>query len=164
MNYKLEYIALHRMDHREPKTSNNKLLDWEKKVVEIRVTAVKMQKNERWYIGIYCGNRNDKNFWVLGYTVETGMTRISEVCMWVLEERAKWKRAEKSWPAIHWNWKWFSCVQLLSDSMDYTVHGILQARILDWVAFPFSSRSSQPRNWTRVFCIAGRFFTNWVIR
>ena len=47
MNYKLEYIALHKMDHREPKTSNNKLLDWEKKVVEIRVTAVKMQKNER---------------------------------------------------------------------------------------------------------------------
>lgn len=46
LNYKLEYIALHRMDHREPKTSNNKLLDWEKKVIEIRVTAMKMQKNE----------------------------------------------------------------------------------------------------------------------
>ena len=33
-------------------------------------------------------------------------------------------------------------------------------RILEWVAYPFSSRSSQPRNWTRVSCIAGRFFTN----
>jgi len=84
--------------------------------------------------------------------------------------------------------------------MDWIVHGILQARILEWVAFPFSrgifltqglitgllqcrrilhqlshkgsprilewvaypfSRgSSQPRNQTRVFCIAGRFFTN----
>ena len=32
----------------------------------------------------------------------------------------------------------------LCDPMDYTVHGILQARILEWVAFPFSSRSSQP--------------------
>ena len=32
------------------------------------------------------------------------------------------------------------------DLMDYTVHGILQARILEWVAFPFSSRSSQPRD------------------
>ena len=33
-------------------------------------------------------------------------------------------------------------------------------RILEWVAFPFSSRSSQPRNQTRVSCIAGRFFTS----
>ena len=37
-------------------------------------------------------------------------------------------------------------------------------RILEWVAYSFSSRSSQPRNWTRVSCIAGRFFTNWTIR
>ena len=36
------------------------------------------------------------------------------------------------------------------DPMDYTVHGILQARILDWVAFPFSRRSSQPRDLTQV--------------
>ena len=34
----------------------------------------------------------------------------------------------------------------LCDPMDYTVHGILQARILEWVAFPFSRGSSQPRN------------------
>ena len=37
-------------------------------------------------------------------------------------------------------------------------------RILKWVAYPFSSRSSWPRNQTRVSCIAGRFFTNWTIR
>ena len=34
----------------------------------------------------------------------------------------------------------------LYDPMDYTVHGILQARILEWVAFPFSRESSQPRD------------------
>ena len=34
----------------------------------------------------------------------------------------------------------------LCDPMDYTVHGILQARILEWAAFPFSGRSSQPRD------------------
>ena len=39
--------------------------------------------------------------------------------------------------------------------MDYTVHGILQVRILAWVAFPFSRGSSQPRDWTQVSCIAG---------
>ena len=90
----------------------------------------------------------------------------------------------------------------LCNSMDYTVHGILQARkrvgslsllqgifptqgsnpglphcrrilyqlshkgsprILEWVAYPFSRGSSQPRNLTGVSCIAGRFFTNWSI-
>ena len=45
-----------------------------------------------------------------------------------------------------------------------TVHGILQARILDWAAFPFSRGFSQPRNQSRVSCIAGRFFTNWALR
>ena len=45
----------------------------------------------------------------------------------------------------------------------YTVHGILQARVLEWVAYPFSSGSSQPRNRTRLSCISGRFFTNWAI-
>ena len=44
--------------------------------------------------------------------------------------------------------------------MDPTVHGILQARILEWVAFPFSRESSRPRDRTQVSCIAGRFFTN----
>ena len=37
-------------------------------------------------------------------------------------------------------------------------------RIMEWVAYPFSSGSSHPRNRTRVSCIAGRFFTNWAIR
>ena len=49
----------------------------------------------------------------------------------------------------------------LCDLMDYTVHGILQARILEWVAFPFSRGSSQPWDWTQVSLIAGRFFTSW---
>ena len=49
----------------------------------------------------------------------------------------------------------------LCDRMDYIVHGILQARILEWVAFPFSKGSLQLRDWTQVSCIAGRFFTSW---
>ena len=51
-----------------------------------------------------------------------------------------------------------SCLTL-RDLMDYTVHGLLQARILEWVAFPFSRGSSQPRDWTQVSHIAGGFFT-----
>ena len=48
----------------------------------------------------------------------------------------------------------------LCDPMDYTVHGILQARILEWVAIPFSRGFSQPKDQTQVSCIAGRFFTS----
>ena len=51
-----------------------------------------------------------------------------------------------------------SC-QTLCDPMDYTAQGILQARILEWVAFPFSRGSSQPRHRTQVCHTAGRFFT-----
>ena len=52
----------------------------------------------------------------------------------------------------------------LGDPMNYTVHGILQARILEWVAFSFSGGSSQPRDQTQVSCIAGKFFTSWATR
>ena len=45
-----------------------------------------------------------------------------------------------------------------------SVHGILQARMLEWVAIPFSRASSQPRDQTQVSCIVGRFFTLWAIR
>ena len=48
--------------------------------------------------------------------------------------------------------------------MDYTVHEILQARILDWVAFPFSRGSSQHSDWTHVSHIAGGLFTSWATR
>ena len=49
---------------------------------------------------------------------------------------------------------------LFWDPMDYIVHGILQARILEWVVFPFSRGSSQPRYQTQVSLIVGRFFTS----
>ena len=52
-----------------------------------------------------------------------------------------------------------SCLTLFN-LMDYTVHGILQNRILEWVAFTFSRASSQPRDRSQVSCIAGRFFTS----
>ena len=45
-----------------------------------------------------------------------------------------------------------------------SVHGIIQVRILERVAISFSRGSSHPRNWTRVSCIAGRYFTDWAMR
>ena len=55
------------------------------------------------------------------------------------------------------------------DLMDHglpgsSVHGILQAGVLEWIAISFSRGAFQPSNWTQVSCIAGRFFTNWTTR
>ena len=62
-----------------------------------------------------------------------------------------------------------SHVQLFCDLMHCSppgssVHGILQARILDWVAIFFSRGSSQPRDWTPVSCTLGGIFTGWATR
>ena len=52
----------------------------------------------------------------------------------------------------------------LCDPMNYTVYGIVQARILEWVAIPFSRGSSQPRDRTQVSCLAGGFLNSWATR
>ena len=65
-------------------------------------------------------------------------------------------------------WEWSEEVAqscpTLCDPIDYTVRGVLQARILEWIAFPFSRGSSQPKDRTQVSCIEGRFFTSWATR
>ena len=47
---------------------------------------------------------------------------------------------------------------------DSSVHGILQAKILEWFAISFSKGFSQPGNWTQVLCIAGRCFSDWAMQ
>ena len=67
--------------------------------------------------------------------------------------------------ACEWGeWKSFSHGKLFVTPIYYRVHEILQARILEWVAVPFSRASSQPREQTQVSHIAGRFFTSWATR
>ena len=66
---------------------------------------------------------------------------------------------------IHCLWKWKSLSHVWLFVTPWTVvHGLLQTRILEWVAFPFSRRSSQPRDRIQVSHIAGQFFTNWATR
>ena len=75
----------------------------------------------------------------------------TSLCLSVLPVKwgnVKWSEVSQSCPA-------------LCNPMDYTVRGIFQARILEWVAIPFSRGSSQPRDRTLVSLIAGRFFTSW---
>ena len=75
-----------------------------------------------------------------------------------------------------WNWcwknEWMKVAQSCPTLWDLTdcsppgssVHGMLQARIPEWVAISFSRGSSQSRYWTQVSCIAGGFFTIWATR
>ena len=68
--------------------------------------------------------------------------------------------------------KWSEATQLcltICDPVDCkipgsAVHGIFQARVLEWVAISFSRGSSQPRDWTQVSRIADRHFTLWATR
>ena len=73
------------------------------------------------------------------------------------------EKVEKGYPTIV-KVKVIQSCPTLCDPMDYTAHGILQARKLEWVAFPFSRESSQPRDCTQVSRIVGRFFTSWATR
>ena len=57
-----------------------------------------------------------------------------------------------------------SCNPIDCSLPGFSVHGSLQARILEWVAISFSRGSSRPRNWTWVSCIASRLFTNWATK
>ena len=69
-------------------------------------------------------------------------------------DRGAWQatvyRVAKSWTWLKW--------------LNMSVHGILQARTLEWVAIPFSRGSSWPRDQARVSWIEDRFFTTWITR
>ena len=77
------------------------------------------------------------------------------------DQSSQYKRQNKK--LAEGKWMSLSCVWLC-DPMDYTIHGMLQARILEGVVFPFSRGSSQARDWTQVSHIAGSFFTSWATR
>ena len=89
----------------------------------------------------------------------TGVTDLAFLC----RSCEDFSLQTESLMGFHARWKSLSPVRLC-DPMAFAVHGILQARILDWVAFPFSRESSQPRDQTQVSHIAGRFFTSWATR
>ena len=103
-------------------------------------------------------------------------TKINE---WIrnCSRRSTNKKNYKAKVDISWEWKYLHSVKVkvaqlcltLYNPMDHSlpgssVHGILQARILEWVAIVFSRGSSWPRNWTRVSCVGGEFFASWATR
>ena len=86
-----------------------------------------------------------------------------------------WENPTQNGPTALWNqglreWEggsdslWIIIYYVLCSPPGSSVHGILQARILEWVAMPSSGKSSQTRDQTPKSHIAGRFFTNWATR
>ena len=73
---------------------------------------------------------------------------------------AQWPLQAELLSLLNWKAKVAQSSRTLCNLIDYTVHGILSARILEWVAFPFSRGSSQPRDRTQVSFMAGGFFTS----
>ena len=69
-----------------------------------------------------------------------------------------------SFCSVKWKWKWKSLSHVRLFVIPWIVHGILQARILESVAFSFSRGSSQPRDWTQFSCTVGWFFNSWATR
>ena len=97
-----------------------------------------------------------------------GLVRI--ICTWKFPSN-KCKIIMYLFQHFHWRSKsWFEYNRdNFCDPMDCSlpgssVHGILQARVLEWVAISFSRGSSRPRDQTQVSRIAGRFFTLWATR
>ena len=120
------------------------------------------------------GNREHecRLWWEVGAGEDASKSLVSLSVLWL------------AW--LHWCWVLCVCVCVcvcvyvlcvldaqscltLCNPMDYSlpgssVHGILQAKMLEWVAILFSRGSSWPRGWTWVSCIADRFFAVWATR
>ena len=118
-----------------------------------------------WATGKISGSREIKAF--LEEQWKTKLIKIQASLVLVLTKPLRRRKANhfillclvlvtQSCPTLHYR-------------MDYSppgssVHGILQARILEWIAVSFSRGSSWFRNRSRISCIIGRFFTNWATR
>ena len=88
-------------------------------------------------------------FFQKGLSVKEIWPSNSSKCSRVSCRMSEWVKVAQSCPTLCNPWA-------------YTVHGILQARILEWVVFAFCGGSSQSRDWTLVSHTAGKFFTGWV--
>ena len=114
--------------------------------------------------------RDEGAWWAAVYEVSqsrTWLKWLSSSSRGIISSLMKWK-----YQVVPRLWRITSIMKVkviyscptLCDPMGYTVHGILQARILEWVAYPFTRGSSQPRDQTQVSYIASGFFTSWATR
>ena len=114
-----------------------------------------VKDREAWWVSVHEVPESDMAEWLNNYNE----SQVSQILQ-------SWKRRNSI--LAEWKWKCYSCLTLcvpmdrsLSGS---SLHGILQAIILEWVAISFSRGSSQPRDQTQVSHIAGRCFNLWATR
>ena len=104
--------------------------------------------------------------WAMIYRVTRNWTQLKQFSTHILKlQRIKSKQVtflarNVKRPLKRGEVKVMQACLTLYNPMDCIVHGILQARILEWVAFPFPKGSSQPRDQTQASHIAGGFFTS----
>ena len=101
--------------------------------------------------------------WLKGLPELYPIFPLEAIVQYLLTHRSQWRSTTgvcvlvaQSFPTL--------CNSMDCSPPGSSVLGILQARIREWVAIPFSRGSSWPRYWTWVSCIAGRFFTIWASR
>ena len=115
-------------------------------------------KSRRWNPLLLCWFKGNCDFTLLNFAVSYRNTFLNK-CDYVIH-----------YFNVHFSLCFFAQLcPTLGDPVDSSLpgsslHGILQARILEWAAISFSRGSSQPRDQTRISCIAGRRFTLWTIR
>ena len=85
-----------------------------------------------------------------------GHKSILYICVSIPSLQVKWSEVAQSCPTL--------CDPVDCSPPGSSIHGILQARILEWVAISFSRGSSWPRDQTQVSCIAGKRFNLWATR
>ena len=101
---------------------------------------------------VYCCDK-ENTLWGIMNHLSKGWWR-SGLMLDYLKVKVKWSRSVVSdslWPHRR-------------SQPGSSIHGIFQARVLEWVAISFSRESSWPRDWTQVSCIVGRCFTIWATK
>ena len=111
--------------------------------------------------------KKKKKFW-FSYVSTSGRVLAKYLIMGykVIYMESYYCHTLKKWKSLNPVWLFATLWTAACDPMDCSlpgssVHEILQTRIQEWVAIPFSRRSSQPRDWTQVSHIVGKFFTVW---
>ena len=96
------------------------------------------------------------HFSILALRTPWTVWKGKQIGHWKINSPGRWSEVAQSCLTL--------CNPIDCSLPDYSVHGIFQGRVLEWVAICFSRGSSPPRNQTRISCLVGRRFTVWAIR